>query len=154
MGCGEAAAEVGWLCTTLTLMTGSMWAHEAWNTWWTWEPRLTASLVLWTMYAGYFLLRASVEDPQRRARVSGVLAVLATADVPMVVMATRWFRGMHPVSPEMDPTMRLVLLLSVASFTTLFACLVYLRQRQLRLAARVDSIEQSFGRGPGSLTTV
>ena len=50
----RAAGEVGWLCTTLTLITGSAWAHEAWGTWWTWEPRLTSSLVLWIIYAGSF----------------------------------------------------------------------------------------------------
>lgn len=136
----QAAGEVGWLCTTLTLATGSLWAHEAWNTWWTWEPRLTASLILWTVYAGYFLVRSSVEDPQRRARLGAVLAIVAMADIPLVIMATRWFRGIHPVSPEMDPRMRIVLLLSVVSFTLLFGCLVTLRCGQLGLNARVMAL--------------
>ena len=61
----RAAAELGWLCCTLTLATGSLWAHAAWNTWWTWDPRLTASFVLWTMYGGYLLIRGSLEDPHR-----------------------------------------------------------------------------------------
>ena len=62
----QAAGEIGWLCTTLTLITGSAWAHEAWGTWWTWEPRLTSSLVLWIIYAGVMLVRSSIEDPHRR----------------------------------------------------------------------------------------
>jgi len=138
----QAAGEVGWLCTTLTLVTGSLWAHEAWNTWWTWEPRLTASLILWVVYAGYFLVRSSIEDPQRRARVGAVLAIVSMADVPMVVMATRWFRGMHPVSPEMDPSMRWTLLVSVVAFTCLFSWLAVVRRKQLSLAGRVLSLEQ------------
>jgi heme exporter protein C len=68
----QASAELGWLCTTLTLATGSLWAHEAWNTWWTWEPRLTSSLILWMLFAGYFLVRSSLDDTQHRARVSAV----------------------------------------------------------------------------------
>jgi len=140
----QAAGEIGWLCTTLTLATGSLWAHEAWNTWWTWEPRLTASLILWAVFGGYFLVRSSIEEPERRARVSAVLAIISMADVPMVVMATRWFRGMHPVSPEMDPSMRWTLLVSVVAFTVLLGWLGNVRRKQLALAARVQRFEQQI----------
>jgi heme exporter protein C len=143
----RASGEIGWLCTTLTLATGSLWAHEAWNTWWTWEPRLTSSLVLWLMFAGYFLVRSSIADTQRRARISAVLAILSLADVPLVVMATRWFRGVHPVTPEMDPRMRLVLLVSVASFTSLSVLLAIVRRRQLTLIERVAATECRRGLG-------
>lgn len=136
----QATAEVGWICTTLTLMTGSLWAHEAWNTWWTWEPRLTASLILWMIYGGYFLVRNSLDDHSRRARISSVLALLGLADVPLVLLATRWFRGIHPVTPEMDPRMRLVLLTSVIAFTLFFTFLGIARWRQLQLAQRLDDL--------------
>ena len=139
----QAAAELGWLCTTLTLATGSLWAHEAWNTWWTWEPRLTASLILWIIFAGYFLVRSSIDDPERRARLSAVLAIIAVADVPLIIMATRWFRGIHPVTPQMEPRMRLVLLISVACFSTFFATLVVLRRRQIELIARAANLENA-----------
>lgn len=139
----QAAGEVGWLCTTLTLLTGSVWAHEAWGTWWTWEPRLTSSLVLWIVYAGIFLLRSSIDDPHLRGRVSAVLTLVGVCDVPLVIMATRWFRGVHPVTPEMDPAMRLVLLASVVSFSAFFAYLVLLRRRQLELCERVTEREIS-----------
>ncbi len=132
---------MGWLCGTLTLVTGSMWAHEAWGTWWTWEPRLTASLVLWLIYAGIFLVRAGLDEPHRRARVGAVLAILALGDVPLVVMATRWFRGVHPVSPELDPLMRSVMYVALASFTALFVYLAWQRQRQLVLSERVAALE-------------
>lgn len=137
----QAAGEIGWLCTTLTLVSGSAWAHEAWGTWWTWEPRLTSCLVLWIMYAGVFLVRSSLEDPHRRARIGGVLALAAMVDAPLVLMATRWFRGVHPVTPEMDPTMRMVLLGSVVSFTALFTYLAVQRRRQLELSERSAQLE-------------
>jgi heme exporter protein C len=137
----QAAAETGWLCTTLTLATGSLWAHEAWNTWWTWEPRLTSSLILWLVYAGIFLMRSGILDPHRRARLCGVLTILGASDVPLVLMATRWFRGVHPVTPEMDPRMRLVLLVSAISFTAFFAFLALVRRRQLETAERLEAFE-------------
>ena len=139
----QAAGEIGWLCTTLTLATGSLWAHEAWNTWWTWEPRLTTSLILWIIFAGYFLVRSSIDDPRRRARLSAVIAILALADVPLIIMATRWFRGIHPVTPQMEPRMRLALLISVVCFTVFFATLAALRRRQLGLIDRVASLENA-----------
>lgn len=141
----QSAAELGWLCSTLTLVTGSLWAHEAWNTWWTWEPRLTATLVLWIVFAGYFLVRGSIEEPRRRARTSAVLAILALADVPLVIMATRWFRGIHPITPEMDWRMRLVLLASVAGFSALFVLLAAVRKRQLDQAEQVAGLERRAG---------
>ncbi len=59
----QASAEVGWLCLTLTILTGSLWAHAAWNTWWTWDPRLTAVFILWAITSAYLLLRSNLEDP-------------------------------------------------------------------------------------------
>ena len=142
----QAAGEVGWLCTTLTLLTGSAWAHEAWGTWWTWEPRLTSSLVLWIIYAGIFLVRSSIEDSHLRGRISAVLTLVGLCDVPLVIMATRWFRGVHPVTPDMDPGMRIVLLASVVSFSAFFAYLVVQRRRQLELCERVTELETSVWR--------
>jgi heme exporter protein C len=143
----QAAGEVGWLCSTLTLATGSLWARQAWGVWWTWEPRLSFSLILWLIYMGYFLVRASLEDPQRRARAGAVLALLGTADVPLILVATRWFRGVHPVAPQMDPRMRLTLLVATVGFTTFFVFLIFLRKPQLELAeqcAVMESTEPAF----------
>jgi len=138
----QAAGELGWLCSGLTLVTGSFWAHEAWGTWWTWEPRLTAAFILWAMYSGYLVLRPGIEDPHQRARLGSVLAIFGLLDVPMVFMATRWFRGMHPVSPEMDPRMRAVLLLSAIAFTAFFALLLVRRRTQLGLESAIAWLEQ------------
>ena len=137
----QAAAEVGWLCTTLTPVTGSAWAREAWGTWWTWDPRLTSSLILWLIYAGIILVRGNIEDPYRRGRIGGVLAIIGVSDVPLVIMATRWFRGVHPVSPEMDSSMRYVLFACAAIFTTMFTFLIVHRCRQLGLSERLAQRE-------------
>lgn len=141
----RAAAELGWMCCGLTLLTGSLWAHEAWGTWWTWDPRLATTFVLWAIYSGYLLVRGSLEDPHRRARIAAVLAVLGAVDIPLVVMATRWFRGIHPVSPEMEPPMRAVLLVAVAGFTVFFGLLLVRRRAQLRLEGLVVLLERHLG---------
>ena len=138
----QAAAEVGWVASSLTLVTGSLWAHEAWGSWWTWDPRLTTAFILWTLYCGYLMVRSAIDDHHRRARAAALLAIVSAIDVPLVMMATRWFRGMHPVAPEMEPAMRVVLLASVLSFTLLFAALWARRCRQLHLESRVEMLEQ------------
>ncbi len=146
----QAAAEIGWLCSTLTLVTGSLWARAAWGVWWTWEPRLTATFILWAVYAGYLLLRAGLEDPHRKARMAAILAILGALDLPLVIMATRWFRGIHPASPEMEPSMRAALWMSVAAFTALFAMLVARRRAQLHLASELVALEEKLDLGDRS----
>jgi heme exporter protein C len=138
----QAVLEIGWLCATLTLITGSLWAREAWNTWWTWDPRLTTSLILWTIYAGVFSVRSGIGERHRRARIGAILSLIGLLDVPLVVMATRWFRGMHPVSPEMEPAMYRVLCLSVVAFTTFFIYLTVKRRNQVSLAREVERLCQ------------
>jgi heme exporter protein C len=137
----QAACEVGWLCSTLTLVTGSLWAHAAWGTWWTWDPRLVTSFILWAFYSGNLILRSGLEDAYQRARLGAVLAIIGVADVPLVVMATRWFRGVHPVSPEMEPAMRYALLASVVGLTAVMSILLFRRRTQLQLESRVAQLQ-------------
>ncbi len=141
----EALAEVGWLCCTLTLVTGSFWARAAWGTWWTWDPRLTTTFVLWALYAGCLLVRHGQDDPHRRARLCAVLAILGAADIPLLVTATRWLRGIHPVAPQMAPEMRIVLLASMVGFSGLFATLLWRRRSQIRQERAVGELEFSVG---------
>jgi heme exporter protein C len=138
----RAAAEVGWLCSSLTLVTGSLWAHSAWGTWWTWDPRLVTSFILWSLYGSYLFLRGSLDDPHRRARIAAVLAVVGLLDVPLVVMATRWFRAIHPVAPTLEPSMRVALLLSLAGFSTFAILLVVCRRSQLELEEAIAVLDR------------
>ncbi len=78
----QAACEVGWLCSTLTLVTGSLWAHAAWGTWWTWDPRLVTSFILWAFYSGNLILRSGLEDSHQRARLGAVLAIIGCRGCP------------------------------------------------------------------------
>lgn len=129
----QAAGELAWLGCSLTLVTGSLWARTAWGAWWEWDPRLTAAFILWAVCTTILLIRMSVQDPHRRARAAAVLSILGGLDVPFVVMAARWFRGLHPVAVEMPPLMRITLLISVAAFTALFVWLAGRRRVQLGL---------------------
>lgn len=140
----QASAEVGWICASLTLISGSLWARAAWGTWWVWEPRLTSAFVLWAIYSGYHILRNNIDQPHRRARVAAVVAIVGALDVPLVIMATRLFRGIHPVAPQMEPLMRLVLLLSVVGFTALFAWVLAQRQKQLRTARQLEELAEQL----------
>ncbi len=137
----QSLSEVGWLCCSLTLLTGSLWAHEAWGTWWTWDPRLTAAFVLWLLYSGSLVARLALEQPEQQALVASAMAVLGALDVPLVVLATRWFRGIHPPAPQMEPAMRVALLVSLVGFNALFLLLTVRRHSQLKLTAELKQLE-------------
>jgi heme exporter protein C len=127
-----SAAEIGIVFTSVTLASGSIWARSAWGTWWTWEPRLTTTLMLWLIYVSYLLLRGMVEEPNRRAAFAAVFGIIGFVDVPIVFMSIRWWRTLHPqvVGTEgfnMEATMLPALFLSVAAFTVVFLYLLLLR---------------------------
>ncbi|HEY8450503.1 MAG TPA: cytochrome c biogenesis protein CcsA [Bacillota bacterium] len=148
-----AGAEVGVLFTTATLATGSIWARQVWGWWWTWDPRLTTTLVLWMLYVVYLLVRRGIDDPDRRARFAAVLGILAFADVPIVHLSVTWWRSIHPPSiapggTELHPDMSIALMVAMVAFTLLGALLVWMRYRLewlLRVlervrAARLDAV--------------
>jgi len=137
----QAAAESGWLCTTLTLLTGVMWAHETTDAWWTWDPRLLVSSVLWMVYSGYFLVRSALAEPHRRARISAVLGVLAVVSFPGLVVSTQWFWGVTPAVGDAVMPVRLVLLVSVTGFTVFFVFLTMQRRWQLGLEQQVAALQ-------------
>ena len=90
-----SAAEVGVVFCAAVLITGPLWAKPVWGIWWTWDPRLTTTLILFLIFVGYLMLRVYVEDPNRRALLSAVLGIIGFVDVPIVYIANR-FRGQHP----------------------------------------------------------
>ncbi len=101
-----AAAEVGALLTGLTLALGMIWGRPTWGVWWTWDPRLTSTAVLFFMFIAYLLLRAFVDDTDRRAQWSAVVGLLGALNVPIVYMSVRWWRTLHQMqsSPStVDP---------------------------------------------------
>ena len=90
-----AAAEVGVVFCTVVLITGPLWGKPVWGIWWTWDARLTTTLVLWLIYVSYLLLRKFAAGPQMQT-LAAVLAVFGALDVPIVYMANRWWRTQHP----------------------------------------------------------
>ena len=138
-----AAAELGVLLTTATLASGAIWARKVWGTWWTWEPRLTTTAVLWLIYAAYLVLRRALDEPERRARFAAVFGILGFIDVPIVHMSVVWWRSIHPntVGPsgaDLHPAMLEALLVAVAGMTLLVVVLLRLRLRLLRLEAALE----------------
>ena len=91
-----ASVEIGVVLTTLVLITGSLWGKPIWNTYWTWDPRLTTSLILWFIYASCLILRSAVEEEGKRATYSAVMAIVGFVDVPIVFFSARLWRSIHP----------------------------------------------------------
>lgn len=90
-----AGAEVGVVFCTVVLITGPMWGRRAWGIWWTWDARLTTTLVLWLIYVSYLLLRRFAAGPQVQT-LAAVLGIFGALDVPIVYMSNRWWRTQHP----------------------------------------------------------
>jgi heme exporter protein C len=142
-----AAGEVGVVFVTLALITGVIWAKPVWNVWWTWEPRLTTTLVLWLIYVGYLMVRAYAPNRSKAAVYSAVVGIIGFVDVPIVYYSVQWWRSIHPnqvVGPlaesgSLSGTMSMVLLVSSITFLFLTAWLIL-----ERMAAR--DAEDELGR--------
>ena len=140
-----AAAELGVLFSGLALITGMCWARPIWNVWWTWDPRLTTTLVMWFVYAAYLLLRASDVGGQRQDTVLAVLGVVAFLDVPLVFISARYWRSIHPSvlgsqGGGMEPEMWLAVLANLVAMGLFWLALLAFRTRQLGTGAAVTAL--------------
>ncbi len=134
-------AEIGLVMNGLALVLGSLWGRPTWGVWWTWDPRLTTTALLFVMYAGYMVLRRLIGDPERRAKVAAGIGLLIFLNVPLVYLSVRWWRSMHQVQSSpgtMDPSM--VVSLRLSAFAFLAVCLTLLFFR-LRIAAKEAEVE-------------
>ncbi|MBB5174805.1 cytochrome c biogenesis protein [Texcoconibacillus texcoconensis] len=139
------SAEIGVVFTAIVLATGPIWAHSAWNTWWTWEPRLTTTLILFFIYIAYIMIRNMEGEWQKKARLASVFGIIGFINVPIVFMAVRWWEtNLHPVvlgdgneqsGGGLEPSMLFTLLFTVATMTLVY--FLFLRKgiyiEQLRL---------------------
>ena len=149
----EAAAEVGLLFMTIVLTTGPIWGKTTWGTWWTWDARLTLSLFLWFVYAGFLTLRGAVEEPAMRARYSAVLGVLGALLIPFIHLSVYLFRTLHPMPvilqparPGLPPVMLKTFLLTYLALTVLFLALLRARYRYAVERDALHALEQGEGR--------
>lgn len=140
------AAEGGMVFTTVVLLTGPLWGKIAWGTYWTWEPRLTLTLLLWFIYLGYFLVRSSTENPERGKRFAAVVGIVGALDIPLIHLSVLWFRSLHPgpvvIKPEgptLAPQMMTTFMLGLVSLTLLFLGVFALRYA-LETATRAAAV--------------
>jgi len=127
-----ASAEIGVLFTGLFIVAGSIWAKPTWGVWWTWDPRLVTTAVMFCMYLGYLLLRSLSNDFERRATRAAVLGIIAVVDIPIVHLSVLWMNSVHQLptvarigaSPALDAQMGMTLGVSVIAFTLVYFALL------------------------------
>ena len=146
----HAAVEIGLLFGFLVEWTGVLWVRMEWGSWWTWEPRLTTYLVLLLVYAGYFVLRASVDEESRRARYAAVYAIMASVNAPLTFFAVRLIPSVHPVvftssGARMEPSMLMSFIISMFGMTGLFVILLLLRSSLEQMREEVRHLKDQLG---------
>lgn len=128
-----ASAEIGLVLCTIVLVTGPLWAKPVWGTWWTWEARLTMTLVLWLIFVAYMLVRRYTENRDQQARFAAVIGIIGALDIPIVYLSVRIWRGIHPIVVKesggggLAPEMRSVFLFCILMYLVLYACLLAIR---------------------------
>ncbi len=144
----HASAELGVLFITMTLLSGSIWGRPVWGTWWTWDARLTTTLILWFIYVGYLVVRAWAPGA-RGARAAAVIGIVGVLDLPLIHWSAILLRGLHPQptvfrpeGPALPVSMLVPLVVNVLAFLAIFGALLSLRVRQERTLDRlVDALE-------------
>ena len=144
-----AAVEVSTVFFFITIVLGSIWARPAWNTWWTWDPRLTTAAITELIYIAYFMLRKGLEDPEKRARFGAVYTLLGGISAPITFMVIRLFRTIHPIvigsatanqeKMSMTGDMKVAFFFGLFAFTVIFIDLIWHR---IRLGSLEEKVEQ------------
>jgi heme exporter protein C len=129
----RAAALAGVVLTTVTLVMGMLYAKPIWGTYWTWDARLTSTLVLWIIYAGYLLLRRLADPGPQAARYAAIAGIFGFIDVPIVYFSVTWWRTIHPgpviVNDALPPAMLLTFLVTLACTLFLAGVMIAIRYR-------------------------
>lgn len=144
----RCSAEVGLLMTTIVLVSGSIWGKTIWGAWWSWDARLTSTLILWFIYAGYLMLRAYGGDTAQIARSAAVVGIIGFIDVPIINRSVVWWRTLHPQpivvreSPALTDRMGQAMIVALIAFVLLYAYLLVQRLRVERLRLAVGALQQ------------
>ncbi|MGD0751167.1 MAG: cytochrome c biogenesis protein CcsA [Anaerolineales bacterium] len=144
-----AAIEISLVFFLIAIMLGSIWARPVWNTWWTWDPRLTTAAIVELIYLACLLLRQGIDDPDRRARFSAVYTLVGSLSVPIAFLSIRLFRTIHPVvignggangqgSFAMTSPMLATMFFCLFTFSVIFVTLLWHRVRLENLMVAVE----------------
>jgi heme exporter protein C len=144
-----SSAEIGVVFGVMVLLSGMLWARPVWNTWWTWDPRLTTTAITEFIYIAYLMLRGAVDDPQRRARFSAVYGIIGFVSVPITYFSTKWFQTIHPDLGQtpgfgLTPTMRPPMFTAIIAFTLVYIVLMLIRSRVEHSADEVAKLKHDI----------
>ncbi|MCA9726907.1 MAG: cytochrome c biogenesis protein CcsA [Candidatus Eisenbacteria bacterium] len=147
-----AAVEVGFLYCTLVLLTGPVWARSAWGVWWTWDARLTSTLLLWLIFASYLFLRTYMAEDPRMRRYAAALGILGALNVPIVYYSVKWFNTQHPTTfitqrGKLDPQMAVSLRFCMLAVLALAVALFLKRRAIGRLEEERDRLMAAYEEG-------
>ena len=148
----QAAVEISLVFFFITIILGSIWARPIWNTWWTWDPRLTSASIVELIYLAYLMLRQGIEDPDRRARFGAVYTLVGAISVPITFVSIRLFRTIHPVvignesaaaegGFAMTSDMKIAFFFALFAFTIIFIDLFWNRIRLGQLEQKVEQLK-------------
>jgi len=145
----RASAELGAFFITLALITGSIWGRTIWGAWWTWDARLTTTLILWFIYIGYLMLRSYMGRTSASARAGAVLAIIGVIDVPIIYESVNWWRTLHPtaevgVQGALPLSVVLTLMVSLTTFTLLYSFLMIQLYQLQRAQTKVQQLRASI----------
>ena len=136
----KVSAEVGLIFCALLLVTGAIWGRPTWGTYWVWDARLTTTLLLFLIFMGYFLLRMSVNDRDKEARLASVLGIIGCLDIPIIHKSVEWWRTLHQpstlfkvdsgkASPSISPELLTPLIASTIVMLLFYLYLLLLRYK-------------------------
>jgi len=146
---GLSSVEVGIVFAVMTLLSGMLWARPSWNTWWTWDPRLTTYAILLLIYFAYLMLRQGIEDPDKRARFGSVYGIVGFISVPITYFSIYLWRTIHPAlfgtndaetKMRMETPMLYTFIFSNIFFAVLYVTLLWHRLRLENDNARVEEL--------------
>jgi len=137
---GLSSVEIGLVFSIIAVVSGSIWARPIWNTWWTWDPRLTTTTIMIFVYAAYLMLRSGIDDPDKMERFGAVYALIGFVSVPLTFFSARLYRTIHPVivgsnqpgatgSFDMTANMQFVLFFCLITFSFIYMDLLWHRVR-------------------------
>jgi heme exporter protein C len=151
----QASIEIGIIIGLGTVTTGAIWAKPTWNTFWTWDPRLTTATITVLVYVAYALFRNGIDNRSTRALFGSIYALFAFLTIPLTYYSARWFRSIHPVVFSGDnadaqggfavgSTMMQTVMIGAIAFTLLFIALLIARWRQLSMEDRLFELREDL----------